>query len=88
MSSGTWLDAKARTVPDPNQVSWTLGYITAVASSGASLKIRDPTSSDGSLKTVTESYVLGWMETYCERNRTVTIAAATRELVAQLKAAK
>jgi hypothetical protein len=76
MSCATWLDGTARANPDSDQVSWTLGYISAVASSGASLK------------SVTESYVRGWMEGYCEKHRTVTIAAATRELVAQLKAAK
>ena len=86
MSCATWLDG--RVTADLNQVSWTLGYITAVASSGASLKIRDPISSGASLRSVTESYVLGWMVSYCEKNRTVTIAAATRELVAWLKEAK
>ena len=82
MSCGTWLDGTGEATRDPNQLGWTLGYVSAVASSGTSLRIGSPP------RPVTESYVLGWMESYCKDNRSVTLGTATRELVARLKATK
>ena len=71
-----WNAGIQRPSPDPEQVSWTLGYLSAVAAAGTSLR------------PMTEVYVRGWMEGNCKVNTTETIEAATRKLIATHTIAK
>ena len=72
MPCSTWSAAAAGRT-DPSQISWTLGYLSAVAATGERLR------------PVSDSYVQGWIAGHCGRRPSVTIATATRELVAYLK---
>jgi hypothetical protein len=73
MTCAAFNAATARTGPDANQVSWTLGYLAALESSGAKMRA------------VSDSYVRGWVGSYCESHDTATISAAAEALVTTLK---
>jgi hypothetical protein len=72
LTCSTWLAGVERPSPDPEQVSWTWGYISAVAASTP-------------LRQVSASYVRGAVEGHCKRDQTATIEAATKAIVANLK---
>lgn len=70
-----WLAAAERSGPDTARVSWTLGYLSGVASTGTAVR------------PVSDVYVLGWITSHCEKNQVIsssTLATATRELTAFL----
>lgn len=72
-----WLAAAERSGPDTARVSWTLGYLSGVASTGMPVR------------PVSDVYVLGWITSHCEKNQVIsssTLATATRELTAFLTA--
>lgn len=72
MSCETWMKATSRN-RDVEHVTWTLGYLSGVG------------SSDASMRAVSESYVLGRIVGHCQSRPTDTIEAATSALVATLK---
>ena len=73
LQCAVWTRATSRQAADLDQVSWSLGYISAMA------------STDPSLRSVTPSFVRGWIGGYCGQNPNSTIADVTQVLVDSLK---
>ena len=77
MPCSQWLAAAERSGPDTARVSWTLGYLSGVASTGTAVR------------PVSDVYVLGWITSHCEKNQVIstsTVATATQALTAFLAA--
>ena len=78
MPCSQWLAALEQSGPDPIRVSWTLGYLSGVASTGTALR------------PVSDTYVLGWITGHCKNNQVIstsTLATASQALAASLAAA-
>jgi hypothetical protein len=75
MPCSQWLATVGRPGPDTERVSWILGYLSGVASTGTTLR------------PVSDVYVLGWITAHCEKNQVIstsTVATATQALTAFL----
>lgn len=72
MTCGQWTAGRPLVGHDPARAAWALGYISAVASTGAVLRPVD------------DVWVLGFIGGYCLNHQNETIATATREMLASI----